>query len=662
MLNAPNLPTSFRRGKFTLAPGLFALLTSLAQAAPPELQSLQNAYKKKVAEVAAPAAETFATDLKKIASSQAATGNYKEAAATKFKADSTLAFLDSLKVSSSSSVVLPLAGATHIGQVSYSAETNTLGRFSTENARASWELRQIIPGTYDVSLTFSVNHKVEVNPEDSSETEDAGGTFQIREDTKLQRVNSGANSITHEVVSTGGWDAFRTEIIGSITLASTPATIVLEALKPEPQGLMQLLEIRLIPQRDRASERTPVSSSAEKLASLKRDHEARMIPILSPITTDHIAEITSIKNAAAAAGADNAITKADELLLGYETSISSEKTSAQRHSHPPITLNAVDDLKVQLAGTTTPDSSRDYLTKLGPAGEGAVTWRLPPGRPGTQFYEASIRQRRTKSSGGRLILTAGENEISYYLARPDQDQLKNPAFQDTPLGTIEIPTSAVAIQLRVQSLDPDSEFLTDLASLTLQPLDSDPAAKEAITKQEQKLQKLLEKAEEGWTIIKGATYSPSDADRASEFDIKTASGETMKLVLDGVNAPPPDYEKSGKSVEELRSIFSRSQTVLERVGRKAIKLVDDTLASGNCIIYTRERSHQGRILATILTPEGSTLAVDLASEGLALDTHLYTNHPYPKAIGADMRPEVYSRWIKASIKSARRGNKGIWKQ
>ena len=646
------------RAKLAFALSLSLLAADPAGAAPPELQSLEDAYNKKVAEVAAPAAQILASDLKKIAATFAASGNYKEAAATKFKAKGTLAFLDSLKISASSIVTLPLAEATTVGQVSYSDDTGTLGRFIKQNARAGWELRQIKPGTYDVTITYSVNYEQEIDPLDSSITEAAGGTLQIREDTKLQRSDSSSNSITYEITSTGGWETYRTENIGSITLASAPATIVLEALAPEPQGLMQLRDIHLTPQRDAPAGNTPTGQSTEKLDSLKRAHEERKSAIIAPIATAFTAEITSLKDAAEAAGDQDTVERVSKAL----SNITNSTHVAKPPSLPPITLNAVDDLKVQLAGTTTPDSSRDYLTKLGPAGEGAVTWRLPSGRPGTQFYEASIRQRRTKSSGGRLILTAGENEISYYLARPDQDQLENPAFQDTPLGTLEIPTSAVAIQLRVQSLDPDSEFLTDLASLTLQPLDSDPAAKEAITKQEQKLQKLLKKAEEGWTIIEGATYSPSDADRASEFDIKTASGKTIKLVLDGVNAPPPDYEKSGKSVEELRSIFYRSQTVLERTGRKAMKLVEDTLASGNCIIYTRERSHQGRILATILTPEGSTLAVDLASEGLALDTHVYTYHPYPKAIGADMRPEVYSRWIKASIISARRGNKGIWKQ
>ena len=641
----------------TLASALLLLATAPVEGAPPELQSLQDAYNKKVAEVTAPAAETFTNDLQKIANSYATRGSYQEAADVKSKGTATLAFLDSLKISASSTVILALAEASTIGQVSYSADTETLGRFTTENSRARWEIRQIKPGTYDVSLTYSVNHEEQDDADFSSETEEAGGTFTIREDTQLQRSDSGANSITHEVTSTGGWDTYRTEIIGSITLASASATIVLEAIAPKTQGLMQLRDFRLTPQRDLPADQAPADQSSEKLASLKRAHEERKIQIIAPITDAFTAEITSLKNAAEAAGDEKATNRLSKALHFIGSSTGDVKPS----SFPPLTLAAVDDLKVQLAGTTTPNASRNFLGKLGPGGEGAITWQLPTDRPDTRFYEISIRQRPTTRSGGRLVVTAGSNQISYYLARPNEIQLENPDFRDTILGTLEIPSSAAAIQLRVKSLDPDSDTLADLESLTLQPLDDDFAAKKAITKQDRRTQELLESSDDGWKTIEGVTFSPSDSARASRFQIKTTTGETQKIILYGINSPPPKY--SDNELEELESLsikFSLDQGELERIGRKAIKFVEETLATGNCVVHTRGIPLDDGILATIVTADGSTLSVDLAGEGLANDSFWYGDYHYPEAIHPDMNQKVYGRWIKDSVSRAKSGNKGLW--
>jgi hypothetical protein len=124
-------------------------------------------------------------------------------------------------------IVLPVRHATLTGKsLAYMPEWDALGFWRAGEA-AEWEVDVAKPGTYQVSMEWSVNDQ------------NAGNPFVIE---------AGANKLEGKVESTKRWDVYRIKQVGTITIDSPGVQkIRIKAGEGFKNALMDLRDLRLTP-------------------------------------------------------------------------------------------------------------------------------------------------------------------------------------------------------------------------------------------------------------------------------------------------------------------------------------------------------------------------------------------------------------------------------
>ena len=123
-------------------------------------------------------------------------------------------------------IVLPVRHATLSGKsLAYMPEWDALG-FWRAGESATWDVEVTKPGTYDVSMEWSVNDQ------------NAGAPFV---------VEAGPHRLEGKVESTKRWDIYRIKQIGTIQLDAGPQKIAIGAGEGFKHSVMDLRELRLTP-------------------------------------------------------------------------------------------------------------------------------------------------------------------------------------------------------------------------------------------------------------------------------------------------------------------------------------------------------------------------------------------------------------------------------
>jgi hypothetical protein len=123
-------------------------------------------------------------------------------------------------------VVLEVAAAILSGGVVYDATRGVLRGWRAAGAAAQWLLPPgLRAGGYEVELTWSC-------------APDAGGEMIVKEDFYTMR---------RAVKPSPGWEAYQTEIIGTLRVLANSRLLELSAAAVRGSGLLQLKSIRLLP-------------------------------------------------------------------------------------------------------------------------------------------------------------------------------------------------------------------------------------------------------------------------------------------------------------------------------------------------------------------------------------------------------------------------------
>ncbi len=113
-------------------------------------------------------------------------------------------------------------------RIEYMADFDAIGWWTSSEDRAEWTIVLDRPGEYKVEWEWSVSDKA------------SGNNWQL--------LTNGEKVLSGKVHKSGGWEDFKTEKIGNISLSAADTKIVLKSEGELKQALMDLRVIRFIPE------------------------------------------------------------------------------------------------------------------------------------------------------------------------------------------------------------------------------------------------------------------------------------------------------------------------------------------------------------------------------------------------------------------------------
>ncbi|HSI62044.1 MAG TPA: hypothetical protein VLE43_02965 [Candidatus Saccharimonadia bacterium] len=274
---------------------------------PLELQQKRQQFMTRALTGSQTLSEQFAKALAALAKEAGANGDYELALKAQQRREN-LAVLYSGTVEGSSIsnvIVLRAADARVSGSVNYDRTRDVLSAWKTAGSMASWDVSRVVPGSYDVVLTYGVAdfgdppNRASLNAAPPDLT--TGGNFEFFEDSSL--AGAAANRRSGLVSSTGGWGEFSTMTLPAIQLTRSGTRLSLKISSAKGDGgVMHLKEIRLTPAKP-VSAVTPAPvldengqpvPQVDELTKLRQDHIERLRQKLAPISLDYTGKLSSL--------------------------------------------------------------------------------------------------------------------------------------------------------------------------------------------------------------------------------------------------------------------------------------------------------------------------------------------------------------------------------
>ncbi len=285
-----------------------------------QLSEDRRAFARERARATSSANDYFVQRLEKFERQAAAEGNYGMAIRMRDERlrileDSVRADPASARQGKDSAIVLKPREAALYGSVTL--KSSALQRWRTSKSNASWKLRGIKPGHYQVVATYACSSKVEesVGPNGLKIRERAGGQFTLGEQSNL--IGSNDQLLTHQVLPTKDWNTDREALLGEIELNAANLTLQLDVVEVQALGLMHLKEIRLYPLARPAS---PSDSPAlTPLREIRRSFVVALQRRLQPIRQRYLQRLEHLR-AQAESNDDPVLIKAIDQAIG-ESSI-----------------------------------------------------------------------------------------------------------------------------------------------------------------------------------------------------------------------------------------------------------------------------------------------------------------------------------------------------
>ncbi|CAN5730833.1 hypothetical protein BH11VER1_BH11VER1_27610 [soil metagenome] len=280
---------------------------------PEELAQMRKQYATRALQNATPLAEQFSAALTTVIKETGAAGDYDQALAAQRRRESLIDLYSKALTETklTNVIVLKPADARVTGTVNYDRPTGELVNWKSVGSSASWDISRIIPGSYDIVVTYSVadigDTPVRNNPLAGRDTSlETGGEFEFFEDTSL--TGSAANHRTAQVTSTGGWATFGTLSLAPIQLNRSSARFALKITRARGEGgIMHLKEIRLVPVKaansDQATPATPANGEEplkDDFAKLKEAYLTRVKSVVPPVLSAYTSKLKSLGSIASA--------------------------------------------------------------------------------------------------------------------------------------------------------------------------------------------------------------------------------------------------------------------------------------------------------------------------------------------------------------------------
>lgn len=480
---------------------------------PPTLAILRRRYSESIAAADRAVTSQWIASLAALEKSRAAAGNYDGAERVRVRREEAL----SLAGSDDGRIPLRLSSSelTRKGSGLTVDEVGGTVMLRSGEAFLEWDISGDFKGWYEVRLTHGVHGSKDLSgdvqptsgslppdrrsrkaPADNS-TRRTGGLVSFQ---NVSNLKGNEATLRREIVSTGGWNAWRTVSLGKFEISGRGriAKFRLTADEARPEGLMHFRNLELVP----CAAPVPVTDGAARLAKAREvfEKEIRGIITASSATTRYAARLAALESEAVKAKDFDAQVRVREEKARLAEA--PEKLALATADDPvletrPITLETTNSFKCQFRGEVRPDSSRTSLTGLRPAGTATITWRLAACNVGSGTYDVAIKGRVPVNGGGLATLAAfgpanaAAGPVLEFKVKPvvsPEGRNKKPEEGTSPPaaenrteqpGRIVIGKGAETLTLTVTGLVHKDGSLMDIASLTLTRTGSATPAKSA---------------------------------------------------------------------------------------------------------------------------------------------------------------------------------------
>ncbi len=308
---------------------------------PEELAHLRKQYATRALQSSSPLAEQYSAALTTVIKDAGAAGDYDQALTAQRRRESLIDLyskaLNETKLTNV--IVLKPADARVTGTVNYDRNTGELVNWKNVGSAASWDISKIIPGSYDIVVTYGVaefgDAPVRNNPlvgrDMSLET---GGEFDFYEDTSL--TGAAANHRTAQVTSTGGWSTLTTINLAPIQLTRSSARFALKITRTRGEGgVMHLKEIRLVPVKAANSDQTAPADPAngeeplkDDFTKLKETYLTRVKNVVPPVLSAYTTKLKSLGSIALAKNDPELTEIVNSEITRTQTMMESPETAA----------------------------------------------------------------------------------------------------------------------------------------------------------------------------------------------------------------------------------------------------------------------------------------------------------------------------------------------
>jgi len=219
---------------------------------------------------------------------------------------------DQAKQRAASAIRLSLSEASLTGSVSLQGKV--LKGWKTSATAATWNLRGLTPGSYEIVMTYSCTKAVKEESRSGNKTIQlrAGGQFSFGETSRL--LNAERQSLVHQVQPTAGWDTYRDVSLGTLTFSNAAVSLRLDVIESKPLGLMHLKGVQLIPIAERA-ESKPIPQAADLQRSFQNAVKRRK----ETIRAAYIEDLKSLQQRAKALGNHELAQEIDRVLEATAT-------------------------------------------------------------------------------------------------------------------------------------------------------------------------------------------------------------------------------------------------------------------------------------------------------------------------------------------------------
>lgn len=483
--------------------------TAMAQeaAAPAELAALQAGYRESISIADRAVLSQWISSLGQVEKERVAAGDYQGAERVRSRREEIVS-----RLGTNDGRVSRLLSASDLSNKGSGLTVNDGGRtvtLSSTGAFLEWEVTGDFKGWYEVKLTHAVagtgDHTAEVAPATGLFTGDkkpkkndpynpvsaTGGWVSFQHVSGLKRNDT---ALRREIVSTGGFNAFRTVSLGRMEIKGSLAKFKLAADEAGKLGLMHFKNIELVPM-------PPPSVSAtegeQELAKARELFDKEFRTQTQAASTRYRDALTQLEQQFRHKDTDALVRVRDEKtkLIRSPEQLALGSDDAATASVPPIRLDATNTLGCQFRGDIRPDAARSILTNLRPAGSAAVTWRLAAYNVGSGIYRVTIKGRVPLLCGGTATLTASgpantpAGKPLNIVVEPlvtIESRVKKPTpgvtqpaagNRDVDAGALVVEKGAETLTLAVTGLTHVDGSLMDVACLTLTRTGDVPPAK-----------------------------------------------------------------------------------------------------------------------------------------------------------------------------------------
>ncbi len=362
----PSLKPVKTRLALLLLPHLTFVSLSLAQAPPTaaptppaavipgepvELSQLRQQYALRALASSKTLAEQYAVALGNLSREVGGEGDYEQAlTAQRLRQELADLYAKSLDDPTLSNVVvLKAADARPSGTVSYDRTAGDLTNWKTVGSIAVWDVQKMVPGKYNVVVTYSVapmgDPPTRMSIYSVSEDQITGGEFEFYEDSSL--AGAAMNRRAGQVADTGGWDKPAYLQLAPITLNRTSARFAVKITRTRGSGgVMRLKEVRLTPAKEGDTPppaappdgSTPPAPAVDEVTKINESRVARIQQSIKPYVDAYIDKVNKLAEQAHARNDEEAVadlqveTRAAQRLLERP-----DRISAVSNAAPPTT-------------------------------------------------------------------------------------------------------------------------------------------------------------------------------------------------------------------------------------------------------------------------------------------------------------------------------------